>query len=46
MARRSTEDPRLTRLTEIALAFPEATRSICGSHAQFWSEKDLRVFSR
>jgi predicted DNA-binding protein (MmcQ/YjbR family) len=35
MARRSAEDPRLTRLTEVALALPEATRQIYGSHAQF-----------
>jgi predicted DNA-binding protein (MmcQ/YjbR family) len=35
MAKRSAEDPRLTHLTKIALAFPETTRQICGSHAQF-----------
>ena len=35
MPKRSTTDPRLTRLTEIALALPEATRQIHGSHAQF-----------
>jgi phosphoribosylglycinamide formyltransferase-1 len=34
MARRS-EDSRLARITEIALALPEATRKIYGSHAQF-----------
>jgi len=39
MARCSAEDPRLTRLTEIALALPEATRQICGSHAQFLVRK-------
>jgi hypothetical protein len=33
------EDPRLTRLTEVALALPEATRKICGSHAQFLVRK-------
>src|SRR5271170_414280 len=33
------EDPRLTRLSAIALAFPEATRQICGSHAQFLVRK-------
>ena len=32
---KSGEDPRLTRLTEIALALPETTRQIYGSHAQF-----------
>ena len=39
MPKRSTTDPRLTRLTEIALAFPEATRQIHGSHAQFLVRK-------
>jgi hypothetical protein len=29
------EDPRLAHLTKIALAFPDATRQLCGSHAQF-----------
>lgn len=28
-------DPRLARITEIALAFPEAAREVMGSHAQF-----------
>ena len=35
----SSEDPRLTRLTEIALAFPETSRQIYGSHAQFLVRK-------
>jgi len=39
MAKRSAEDPRLTRLTEIALALPEARRQIYGSHAQFLLRK-------
>jgi predicted DNA-binding protein (MmcQ/YjbR family) len=39
MVKRSPEDPRLIRLTEIALALPEATRQICGSHAQFLVRK-------
>jgi len=39
MPKRSTTDPRLTRLTEIALALPEATRQIHGSHAQFLVRK-------
>ena len=40
MARRkSAEDPRLARLTEIALALPEATRQIYGSHVQFFVRK-------
>jgi phosphoribosylglycinamide formyltransferase-1 len=39
MVKLSVEDPRLTRLTEIALTFPEVTRQICGSHAQFLVRK-------
>jgi phosphoribosylglycinamide formyltransferase-1 len=39
MAKRSAEDPRLSRLTEIALTFPEAARKIYGSHAQFLVRK-------
>src|SRR5580698_363510 len=39
MAKHSAEDHRLTLLSEIALAFPEATRQICGSHAQFLVRK-------
>ena len=39
MVKRSAEDPRLTRLTEIALGLPEATRQIYGSHAQFLVRK-------
>lgn len=39
MPRRSAEDPRLSRLTNIALIFPETTREIYGSHAQFLVRK-------
>jgi hypothetical protein len=39
MVKRSAEDPRLTRLTEVALALPEATRQIYGSHPQFQVRK-------
>jgi hypothetical protein len=39
MAKRSAEDPRLTRLTQIAVALPEVTRQIYGSHAQFLVRK-------
>jgi hypothetical protein len=39
MAKPSAEDPRLTRLTEVVLALPEATRKIYGSHAQFLVKK-------
>lgn len=35
MAKRSAADPRLRRLTEIALTFPETKRQTYGSHAQF-----------
>ncbi len=31
----STEDPRLTRLSEICLALPEAVRALRGDHADF-----------
>lgn len=33
------EDPRLTRVTELALSFPETTRQLYGSHAQFLVRK-------
>ena len=33
------EDQRLIRLSEIALALPEATRKVYGSHAQFLVRK-------
>lgn len=39
MPSRSTTDPRLTRVTELALALPEAIRQIQGSHAQFLVRK-------
>lgn len=39
MPKPSVEDPRLTRLTKIALALPEASRQIYGSHAQFLVRK-------
>ena len=39
MPKPSAADPRLTRLTEIALALPDATRQIYGSHAQFLIRK-------
>jgi phosphoribosylglycinamide formyltransferase-1 len=35
----SSEDPRLTRLSQLALALPEATRVISGAHAQFLVRK-------
>jgi phosphoribosylglycinamide formyltransferase-1 len=39
MGKRSAEDPRLSRLTGIALTFPETTRQTYGSHAQFLVRK-------
>jgi hypothetical protein len=39
MPKSTAEDKRLTRLTEIALALPEAQRQIYGSHAQFLIRK-------
>src|SRR5271169_5340432 len=39
MARRRAEDPRLIRVTEIALALPDASRQTYGSHAQFLVRK-------
>jgi phosphoribosylglycinamide formyltransferase-1 len=39
MAKHPAEDPRLSRLTEIALALPETTRQICESHAQLTVRK-------
>lgn len=39
MAKRSAEDPRLTRITRIALELPDAARQIYGSHAQFLVRK-------
>ena len=39
MPKPSLEDPRLSRLTQIALALPETTRQIYGSHAQFLVRK-------
>ena len=39
MSKRSTQEPRLARVTEIARALPETTRKIYGSHAQFLVRK-------
>jgi len=39
MPKAATEDKRLIRLTEIALALPETQRQIYGSHAQFLVRK-------
>ena len=39
MAKRAAEDWRLTRITSICLAFPEATRQVMGDHAGFLVRK-------
>jgi len=39
VAKASAEDRRLTKLTKICLALPEATRRTCGSHAAFLVKK-------
>ncbi len=39
MAKAAAEDRRLTRLTKICLALPEATREVCGAHAGFTVKK-------
>lgn len=39
MTKRPREDSRLTQLTKIALAFPETSRRVLGSHAQFLVRK-------
>lgn len=39
MQKPSAEDPRLTRVTQIALALPDVRRQIYGSHAQFLVRK-------
>jgi phosphoribosylglycinamide formyltransferase-1 len=39
MAKRKTEDPRLARVTKIALALPQTTRRVHGSHAAFLVRK-------
>jgi hypothetical protein len=38
------EDERLVRLTKICLGFPEATREICGTHANFKVKKKTFVY--
>ncbi len=35
MVKRAAEDPRLVRLTKVALALPEAARQLAGRHAAF-----------
>jgi hypothetical protein len=44
MAKRSAEDPRLTRLTKIALALPESARQCHGQHAAFLVRKKIFAY--
>ena len=44
MAARASKDGRLTRLTKICLALPEATRRDCGSHAAFLVRKSTFAY--
>ncbi len=44
MSHPETEDPRLTRLTEICLALPEAERETYGDHAAFLVRKKKFVY--
>jgi hypothetical protein len=44
MARRSSQDPRLIRLTKISLALPETKRQCHGSHAAFLVRKKIFVY--
>jgi hypothetical protein len=38
------EDERLKRFTKICLGFPQATREICGSHANFRVKKNTFAY--
>ena len=44
MAKRSAEDPRMNRTTEIARALPDAKRQMHGSHAQFLVKKETFAY--
>jgi len=44
MAKRSAEDPRLNRTTEIARALPDAKRQMHGSHAQFLVKQETFAY--
>ncbi len=44
MAKRPAEDPRLTRLTKISLAFPETARQCHGTHAAFLVRKKIFAY--
>jgi predicted DNA-binding protein (MmcQ/YjbR family) len=44
MPAKSVEDPRLTRLTKICLALPEAQREVHGRHAAFLVKKKKFVY--
>jgi predicted DNA-binding protein (MmcQ/YjbR family) len=42
--RKAAEDARLTRVTEICLALPEATRDVMGNHAGFRVRKKVFAY--
>jgi predicted DNA-binding protein (MmcQ/YjbR family) len=42
--RKAAEEPRLTRVTEICLALPEATRKVMGNHAGFRVRKKVFAY--
>jgi predicted DNA-binding protein (MmcQ/YjbR family) len=44
MPKPSPEDPRLTRLTGLCLALPEATRAVRGDHADFRVRKKVFAY--
>ena len=44
MAKNAVEHPRLTRLTKVALALPETSREIYGSHAQYLVRKNTFAY--
>jgi phosphoribosylglycinamide formyltransferase-1 len=44
MAKRTTEEPRLVRVTKIALGLPEAVREVHGSHASFRVRKKVFAY--
>jgi hypothetical protein len=42
--RKAAEEPRLTRVTEICLALPKATRKVMGNHAGFRVRKKVFAY--
>jgi hypothetical protein len=44
MTKKPAEDPRLTRVSQICLALPEATREVHGQHASFLIRKKVFTY--